>query len=317
MAEQGSPAQRPFRFGAQISGAPDASGWRDTARKVEELGYSTLLMPDHFDDQLAPVPALAAAAEATTELRLGTLVFDNDYKHPLVLAKECATLDVLSGGRFELGLGAGWMKTDYEQSGIVYDRPGVRIDRMLEGLAVIRGVFSGEPFSFEGEHYTITEHRGTPAPVQPGGPPILLGAGAKRMLGIAGREADIISVNFDLASGTIGPDALTTGTGDATRQKMEWIADAAGDRMDDIELSVTVFFAALSDNPDDLMGKVAPGFGVDLAGGYDLPHILIGSVDQICETLVQRREEFGFSYIAISGGAWEAMAPVVAKLAGT
>lgn len=309
-------ATRPFRFGAQISGARDASAWREIARKVEELGYSTLLMPDHFDDQLAPVPALAAAAEATTDLRLGTLVFDNDYKHPLVLAKECATLDVLSDGRFELGLGAGWMQTDYDQSGIAYDRPGVRIDRMLEGLAVIRGVFSGEPFSFEGEHYTITEHRGTPAPAQPGGPPILIGAGAKRMLGIAAREADIISVNFDLASGNIGPESLTTGTGDATRQKMDWIAEAAGERHDDIEMSVTVFFAALTDDADGLMGKVAPGFGVDTAAGYDLPHIVIGSVDAICDTLVQRREEFGFSYVVFSGGSWEAMAPVVSRLAG-
>lgn len=308
---------RPFRFAAQIGDAPEGSSWRDQARKVEDLGYSTLLMPDHFDRQLAPISALTAAAEATTELRVGALVFDNDYRHPLVLAKEMASLDVLSGGRVELGIGAGWMRTDYEQSGIDYDRPGVRIDRMLEGLSVIRGCFSGEPFSLDGEHYTITDHTGHPLPVQVGGPPIMIGAGARRMLGVAAREADIVSVNFDLSSGAVGPEALVTGTGDATRQKVEWMKEAAGDRFDDLELSVTVFFAAVTDDPDKLMEQVAPGFGVDLTGGYDLPHILVGSVDQICETLVQRREELGFSYVVVSGGAWEAMAPVVARLAGT
>jgi probable F420-dependent oxidoreductase len=311
------PGHRPFRFGAQISDAPDATAWREQARKLEDLGYSTLLMPDHFDRQLAPVPALAAAAEATSTLRVGPLVFDNDYRHPLVLAKECTTLDVLSGGRFELGIGAGWMQTDYDQSGIAYDRPGVRIDRMVEGLEVIRGVFSGEPFSFQGDHYSITEHTGYPAPVQAGGPPILIGAGAPRMLRLAAQRADIVNVNFDLAAGHVGPEALATGTGEATREKMRIVESAAGDRFDAIELSVTVFFAAVTDDPDSLMERVAPGFGVDVAGGYDLPHILVGTVDSISDTLVQRREELGFSYVVVSGGAWEAMAPVVARLAGT
>lgn len=311
------PALRPFRFAAQISDTSPEISWQDQARKIEDLGYSTLFVPDHFDRQLAPVTALAVAAEATTDLRLGALVFDNDYRHPLMLAKEMATLDLLSGGRVEFGIGAGWMKTDYDQAGITYDRPGVRIDRMLEGIEVIRGVFRGEPFSFDGDHYTVTEHTGYPLPVQLGGPPLLIGAGAKRMLGIAAREADIISVNFDLASGAIGPESLTTGTGEATRQKVDWVREAAADRFDSIEMSVTVFFAAVTDNPDQLMERVAPGFGVDVAAGYDLPHLLVGSVDSICDTLVRRRDEFGFSYIAVSGGAWEAMAPVVARLAGT
>jgi probable F420-dependent oxidoreductase len=311
------PGHRPFRFAAQIGDAPDGGSWQDQARKVEDLGFSSLLMPDHFDRQLAPVPALAAAAEATTNLRIGGLVLDNDYRHPVVLAKEMATLDVLSGGRLELGLGAGWMRSDYDQSGIGYDSPGVRIDRFLEGLAVIRGCFAGEPFSFSGEHYTITDHTGYPTPAQPGGPPIMIGAGAPRMLGIAAREADIVNVNFDMAAGEVGPDSLATGTGDATRAKIDRVRGAAGDRLDDIELSVTAYFASVTDDADSLMEMVASGFGVDVAGGYDLPHILIGSVDQICETLEQRREELGFSYIVFAPGAWEKMAPVVAKLAGS
>src|SRR3954463_13540691 len=149
---------RKFRFGIQLSTAPTAQDWAALARKAEDLGYSTLFMPDHFGDQLAPVPALMAAADATRTLNVGALVFDNDYKHPLVLAKEIATIDILSGGRVELGIGAGWMATDYEQSGIPYDRPGVRVDRMVEGIAVIKGMFADGPFSFAGEHYTITDH---------------------------------------------------------------------------------------------------------------------------------------------------------------
>src|ERR1700704_5088687 len=173
---------RAFRFGAQISNTPpNQPNWVITARKVEELGYSTLFVPDHFDDQLAPLPAMTAAAMATSTLRVGSLVFDNDYKHPLVLAKECATLDVVSGGRLELGLGAGWMTTDYEQSGIPLDPPGVRIDRFEEGLAIVKGLLESKPFAFAGKHYTINNHTGTPRPVQ-SPVPIVIGGGGKRVL---------------------------------------------------------------------------------------------------------------------------------------
>ena len=171
---------RKFRFAAQLSKAPEgtATSWAEQARKVEDLGYSTLLVPDHFGDQLAPVPALMAAADATTSLRIGTLVFDNDYRHPFVLAKEAATLDLLSGGRLELGLGAGWMRTDYDESGIAYDRPGLRVDRFAEGVAVVAGLLQADgPFSFSGTHYTVTEHTLTPRPVQRPRPPLILGGG--------------------------------------------------------------------------------------------------------------------------------------------
>ena len=151
-------AAHKFRFGVQTSRGRSAAEWAEKARKIESLGYSTLFIPDHFDDQLAPMPAMMAAADATTTLRVGSLVLDNDYKHPLVLAKEAATLDLLSGGRLELGLGAGWMETDYVASGIPYDRPGVRISRFIEGLKIIKGLFSDEPVNFSGKYYTITNH---------------------------------------------------------------------------------------------------------------------------------------------------------------
>ena len=153
---------------------------------VESLGYAVATMPDHFGDQLAPVPALQTILDSTTTLRASALVFDNDYKHPVVLAKELATMDVLSEGRVEIGLGAGWMISDYEQSGMQYDRPGVRIDRFVEGLAVIKGAMGPEPFSFAGDHYTITDHNGLPKPVQGPCPPIIIGGGGKRVLTIAG-----------------------------------------------------------------------------------------------------------------------------------
>jgi len=285
---------------------------------VEAAGYSTLLMPDHFGDQLAPLPALTAAAAATTTLRIGSLVFGNDYRHPVVLAKEAATLDVLSGGRLELGLGAGWERTDYEQSGIAFDPAPTRVSRLEESVAVMKGLLGGDgPFSFSGAHYRIDGLESTPAPVQRPHPPILIGGGGPRVLGLAGREADVVNVNFDLRAGAIGPDVGATGTVEATRQKLAWVRAAAGDRFDALELSVTVFLAAVTDQPDETAAAIARGFGLAADEVLASPHALIGPVDRIVDELVGRREELGFSYVVISGGAWQDMAPVVARLAGT
>jgi alkanesulfonate monooxygenase SsuD/methylene tetrahydromethanopterin reductase-like flavin-dependent oxidoreductase (luciferase family) len=193
----------------------------------------------------------------------------------------------------------------------------VRIDRFVEGLEIIKGLFTGEPFSFSGKHYAITELAGTPLPVQRPHPPIVIGAGAKRMLRIAGREADIVSVNFDLASGAIDAAMAVTGLAEATKEKIGWIREGAGDRFDDIELSVTVFMAAIVDNREEFAGMVAQGFGLTAEQGLSIPHFCVGTEQQIIEDLQQRREEYGFSYVVISGGAEETMAPIVAKLAGT
>ena len=172
---------RPFRFGVMAAKARSASEWTDTAKKAEDLGYSALLMPDHFGDQLSPVPALATAAAVTSTLRVGTLVFANDFRHPAVLAKDTATIDLLSEGRLEVGVGAGWMTTDYATTGMTHDRAGVRIDRMIEGIEVLRGLWDDDAFSYQGDHYTITEMNGLPKPVQVGGPPIIVGGGGKRV----------------------------------------------------------------------------------------------------------------------------------------
>ena len=305
-----------FRFGVQTSKGASAEAWAEKARKIESLGYSTLFIPDHFDDQLAPMPAMMAAADATTTLRVGSLVLDNDYKHPLVLAKEAATLDVLSGGRLELGLGAGWMKTDYDASGIAYDAPGVRISRFIEGLRIIKGLLGDEPVDFAGKFYTVTHHSGTPKPVQK--PlPILVGGGGKRVLSVAAREANIVGVNFNLEQGAVNQATMQTGAAASTDEKIGWIKAAAGDRFDELELNVTVFVAIVTDDRDGMAARISGGFAMSPEEVLRSPHALIGSVDQMADTLRERRDRYGFSYVVFSGDGFEALAPVVARLAGT
>jgi probable F420-dependent oxidoreductase len=306
-----------FRFGIQTSRAGSAEAWAEKARKIEDLGFSTLFIPDHFGDQYAPLIALAAAAGATTTLRLGTLVLDNDFRHPLMLAKELATLDVLSNGRVEAGVGAGWMTTDYEFSGLPYDPPGARIEKLKETISILKGLWGEGAFSFTGKHYTITNHDGTPKPVQNPHPPLLVGGGGKRVLRLAAREADIVGVNFVLAEGMVNPKVAVTGSAAATAEKLAWIKDAAGARMSDIELNMTVFFTFVTDDRSAMAERIAGGFGMPASDVLESPHALIGTVDQIVEDLQRRREEYGFSYIAFSGDVFEAMAPVVKRLAGT
>jgi len=287
------------------------------AHRLEGDGFSTLVMPDHLDDQWAPVPALAAAAAATTTLRIGNMVLDHDFRHPVVVAKEAATLDVLSDGRFELGLGAGWQRRDYEQSGIAYDDAATRVDRLAEGLVVIKGLLGDGPFSFAGRHYTVTDLIGTPHPPQRPHPPILVGGGARRILTVAGREADIVGINFDLRTGAIGPEVGASGTEAATVAKLGWVRDAAGARYGDLELSVRVYVAVVTDQRVEVAAGLAAGFGLTTEEILGTPHFLVGTIDQIVDDLVRRREELDLSYVVFSGGAIDDMAPVVARLAGT
>lgn len=308
---------RPLRFGVQEHRAPSARAWKEKARQVEALGYASLYLPDHFTDQVGPIAALMAAADATTRLRVGSLVFDNDYRHPVVLAKEAATIDLLSDGRFDLGLGAGWMATDYEQTGIPFDSPGTRISRMEEALTIIKGLFTGEPFTFAGEHYRVTGIEGSPRPLQMPHPPILLGGGGRRMLRLAAREADIVNVNFDLREGAINRNLVRTGLAEATDEKLGWIRDAAGERMERVELSVTIFLANITDDRESVASVMAAGIGVEPKDILAMPHFLIGTVDQVVEDVQARRERYGISYVIVPGEAAESFAPVVARLAGS
>jgi probable F420-dependent oxidoreductase len=296
--------------------APSAKAWQEKARQVESMGYTTLYLPDHFSDQVGPIAALMAAAGATTSLRVGSLVFDNDYRHPVVLAKEAATIDLLSDGRFDLGLGAGWMASDYEQAGMPFDSAGTRISRMEEALTIIKGLFTGEPFTFAGDHYRVSAIEGSPPPVQKPHPPILLGGGGRRMLHIAAREADIVNVNFDLREGSVNRKLVRTGLAEATDEKLGWIKEAAGERMESIELSVTIFLANITDDRETVAAAMAGGVGVESKDILAMPHFLIGTVDEVVEDLQQRRERYGISYVIVPGEAAEAFAPVVTRLTG-
>ncbi len=299
------------------SSAKDQAGWTGIARKAEDLGYATLLMPDHIPGQLAPIPALAVAAGATTNLRLGTLVVANDFRHPAMLAKEAATLDVLSDGRFELGVGAGWMNEDYTMTGIPHDRPGIRIERMIEAVSVLRGFWGDEAFSFDGEHYTIDGLDGAPKPVQQGGPPIVMGGGGKRMLSTAARLADIVGINPNVHEGTIGADAIASMTAEATDEKIGWVKAAAGDRFDDIEISILKFVAIVTDDREGTAGGVGGGMGLTPEQVLSSPHTLVGSTGQIVEELQAQRERWNGSYVTVQADAIDAFAPIVAELAGT
>ncbi|HEV2032772.1 MAG TPA: TIGR03621 family F420-dependent LLM class oxidoreductase [Candidatus Dormibacteraeota bacterium] len=306
-----------FRFGVQQHRAASAKAWKERARLVESLGYSALYLPDHLNDQLGPIAALMAAADATTTLRVGSLVFDNDYRHPVVLAKEAATIDLMSDGRFDLGLGAGWLASDYEAAGIPYDSPGTRIERMEEGLQIIKGLMAGGTYSFTGKHYQISDMEGSPLPVQKPHPPIVIGGGGRRMLRLAARQADIVNINFDLRDGRVSRDLVRSGLAEATDEKVAWIKEAAGDRLEQIELSVTVFMADITDDREAVAGALASGMGSEPLEVMEMPHFLIGTVDDVAELLRRRRDRFGISFVIVPGDVTEAFAPVVERLAGT
>ena len=310
--------ERKFRFGVQSRGAASAREWREQVRKIESLGYSTLFLPDHFvGTDLAPVPAISIAAEATERLRVGTLVLGNDYKHPAVVAKEAATLDLLSDGRLELGLGAGWQRSDYDVLGLAYDPPGRRIERLGEALTIVKGAWGSGPFSFTGEHYTIRDYDGVPKPLQQPRPPILVGGGGPRLLRLAGREADIVGINPNLRAGEVTADAARDALAAVTKQKVEWVREGAGERFDDLELQVRYFLCAVTDDARGLAEAVAPGFGLEPDEALESGVALVGTIDEICDTLVRRREEWCMSYVVVGDDVYEAFAPVVARLAGT
>ena len=314
--------QRRFRFGVVGESIRDGEQLLDEARRAEELGYSTLLLRDHFvrepfGDQLAPMVALTAAAAATRTLRVGTLVLDNDYRHPALLAKEAATLDVLSGGRFELGIGAGWLREEYEQAGIPFDPPGVRVDRLEESIQVIKRLLSGSPTKFDGSHYSLDGLESFPPPAQRPRPPILIGAGSKRMLGLAGREADVVNIlPKALPDGTISEE-LSERSPETIARKIGWVREAAGERFGEVELSA---FATIAIEADAASAaeRLAAERGWDGQGArlLEMPSMLLGPVERIADQLQERRERFGLSYYVVSDELLETAAPLVERLAG-
>jgi probable F420-dependent oxidoreductase len=306
-----------FRFALQVARTTTADEWRDLARKAEDLGYSTLYVPDHLDDQWAPMIALAVAADATTTLRVGTLVLDNDFRHPVLMAKEAATLDAMTGGRFELGLGAGWLRVDYDQSGIAMDRPSIRIARLGEALEIMRAMWQTGSATFEGEHYRVKDVVGAPAPLTPGGPPLVIGGGSRRILELAGRHADIVSVVPSLAAGAIGHEVAAEAVVEKYADRVRWARDAARGRSSEIELQCWTVAVQVVSNAEEVAATLAPLFALTPEQLRAAPTALIGSVPEIVDTLRARRDELGFSYIVVHEAEMDALAPVIAELAGT
>jgi probable F420-dependent oxidoreductase len=313
----------------QSFSAPSRAAWEDRARKAEGLGYASLHLADHFLgpgpaldathhplQELAAVPAIAAAAAATTALRVGCRVFCNDYRHPVMLAKEAATLDLLSDGRLELGMGAGWLRGEYEAAGLPFDAAGTRIERLAEAVGLVKALLSGEPVEHAGRHYRVSGFRGVPIPVQKPHPPLMIGGGGRRVLSLAAREADVVSLNFDNRSGVIGPDGVKSGTEDATAQKVAWIREAAGARFSSLELEIGAYFTVVTDAPRAVAGGMGQAMGLSAEEMMRHPHALFGTPDAICEELLRRRESSGISCVTIPDTAIDAFAPVVARLAG-
>ncbi len=284
--------KKAFRFGVVTGGSTSRSAWITLAQRIEELGYSSLLVPDVMGTQLATMTALAVAATATTKLRVGSYVFVNDYRNPTLLAREIATLDLLSDGRVELGLGAGNWPNDFQQLGIPFDQPGTRVSRFAEGLSIIKQFFnsasSGETINFSGKYYTATALRPAPRPVQQPHPPIIIGSAGRRMLTLAAREADIILL--------IPP----------IEEKIGWILEAAGERFDHLEFGRGEFGIELTDGP-----AIAP---LAYQGRQVEPRPM--TIEQAVKYLLEQRERLGISYITIQENQLENFAPVVARLSG-
>ncbi|HEX7102604.1 MAG TPA: TIGR03621 family F420-dependent LLM class oxidoreductase [Nitrolancea sp.] len=315
--------RKPFRFGVINETPLPAEQWFSHVRRIEELGYATFLIRDHltpdfFGYQFAPLIALTAAAGVTSRLRLGTLVIDNDFRHPALLAKEVATLDLLSGGRFELGLGAGWMRREYDAAGLPYDRAGLRIDRLEESIAVLKGLIAEGAFSHNGTHYQIDQLENVPRAHQDPHPPLLIGGGKKRVLTLAGREADIVSLlTVSVATGGVEDDPSER-LAPAVLQKLGWIREGAGERFDQIELSLVPTLLPTDNARQRAAELIAErGWsGVTVDDVLAMPSLLFGSEDEMIDTLIRRRDEYGFSYFVVSDKRAEQLAPIVARLAG-
>ncbi len=307
-----------FRFGVQAS-KPAGTGaeWREIARRAESLGYSSLLVPDHLDDdQFSPIVAMTAAAMSTSTLRIGSLVFDNDYRHPVTLAREMATLDLISEGRLEVGMGAGWRRSDYDQSGIRYESPGVRVERLSEAVQIMTSMWKNGTATLKGKYYSVEGATGQPRPYDRGGPPLTIGGGGRKILELASRYARVVGINASLAAGTINADVVSSVSPQRFLERLQWVKESAGTRFEEIELQCLTVVAQVCDNGYSWLSEVAPAFGASAEQAIETPIVLAGSVNEMIETLEARRERFGFSYWIIHQQEMEAFAPVVAALDG-
>jgi len=308
---------RPFRFGINVRTAGSAAEWADKARKVERLGYSVLLVPDHLAELLAPFPALAAAAAATTRLGVGTGVLNNDLRHPLLTAREAATLDVLSDGRLELGIGAGHMQSEYAQMGLAFDAGATRVERLAEAVVIVKRLLEGEAVSFAGRHYRVTAHTLHPRPIQRPRPPLFIGGNAPRLLAVAAREADIVGLTgIAFRRGGAQPD-VSDFRAAAVDERVRLLRETAAGRFEQLELNALVQRVIVTDDrhkaAQELTARWPHLTADDLLAS---PYVLLGTVDQLVDNLRARRDRWGISYVMTHEPFMDALAPVVARLAG-
>lgn len=309
---------KPFRFGVNALSAGSRAEWAAKARKLEDMGYWILSVPDHLTEMLAPMPALVAAAAATTRLRVGTNVLNNDLRHPVLVAREAATVDLLTDGRLQLGLGAGYMRSEYEQAGLSYDPGRTRVERLAEAVAIIKQLLAGETVSLVGRHYRVADHAIHPRPVQRPHPPILIGGNGPQLLTLAAREADIVGLTgITFRRGGTEPD-LAGCRADAVDERVRLIKDAAGIRGEQLELNALVQRVLVTDARRRAAAELAQGRWSQLSPDEILesPYVLIGTVDQMVDDLKARRARWGISNYAIHEPHLEALAPVVERLAG-
>ena len=316
----------PFRFAVQAYRPESGKAWRDLARRVEELGFSALHTSDHYlgpgpvseatghrPVTLAPIPAMAVAAEMTSTLRIGCRMFCVGYHSPYVLAKEIATLAELSGGRTEVGLGAGWLQAEYDAMGIPFPPAGERIRHLAEFVALLKDFLAGRPADTQGTHVRVSGM--APLPLLEVPPPITIGGGAPRILRLAGAEASVVSINFNNRSGVVGTDSVATSGHEETVQKLGWVREGAGERFGELELEFAAYFLAVEGGATT-EEQVSAQTGLAGEELRTFPHALVGSVQAICEELERRRDVYGFSYVTVGDRAIDAFAPVVARLSG-
>jgi probable F420-dependent oxidoreductase len=303
--------------------------WAAALRRIEDMGIATVVVADHFTGgwDVEPMVTLTAAAMATTTLRVQTGVLGNDYRHPVQVHRMAAMLDAVSGGRFTLGLGAGWLASDYDAAGLTYDPPGTRVDRLVESIAVIKALFGPEPVDFEGEHYRVRGLQGAPAPVQLPHPPLFVGGGSPRVLRLAGREADVVGVNASLRAGELGAHAVVDLRRERVAEKVGWVLDAAeacGRSREDVALEMNhwlVRVTATESEAEDYLARIGARYEVEPAVLAGSPGVLVGTVERCVDVLHERRETLGFSHLQLDAGFpprdLDSLAPIVAALAGT
>jgi probable F420-dependent oxidoreductase len=312
---------RPFRFGAQLHGDANRHKWIEQVRKAESIGYSVVTMPDHFGERVAIWPSIVAAADATTRLRFGSMTINNDFWNPVVLAREAATTDVLTEGRIEIGLGAGWRTADYEWTGIKRDSAGIRIARLAESVEVLKKAFAGRPFDFHGKYYQVDGLEGWPHPVQQPHPPLMIGGSGPKVLGLAAREANIVGVHINLDAGNFN---VATGSQDAKQgatdlqisERLGWIRKAAGDRFDSLELHVFLLDVQITHDRSAAAQRIADAYAISPKEVESSPYFALGTVADITRKLQESRERYGLSYITVRDDHLDLFAPVVEQLAG-